>query len=136
MGYAVSTMYFDEFKHQLPDIDPDETEDWLASLDQVVATTGNALWVSPLLPIGRSTWARLLYDVEGCPCRLQRLAVNQQPPDITTGSKRKRPDIHSQRRDKLCANWESRRATSFKGAPRCDRFLFTLRDHGLIVAVH
>ena len=22
-------MYFDEFKHQLPDIDPDETDDWL-----------------------------------------------------------------------------------------------------------
>ena len=22
-------MYFDEFKHQLPDIDPAETEDWL-----------------------------------------------------------------------------------------------------------
>ena len=33
-------MYFDEFKHQLPDIDPDETEDWLASLDQVVAEEG------------------------------------------------------------------------------------------------
>ena len=35
-------MYFDEFKHQLPDIDPDETEDWLASLDQVVAEKGEA----------------------------------------------------------------------------------------------
>ena len=23
-------MYFDEFKHQLPDIDPDETEDWMS----------------------------------------------------------------------------------------------------------
>ena len=33
-------MYFDEFKHQLPDIDPDETDDWLASLDQVVAEEG------------------------------------------------------------------------------------------------
>ena len=33
-------MYFDEFKHQLPDIDPEETEDWLASLDQVVAQEG------------------------------------------------------------------------------------------------
>ena len=33
-------MYFDEFKHQLPDIDPAETEDWLASLDQVVAQEG------------------------------------------------------------------------------------------------
>ena len=30
-------MYFDEFKHQLPDIDPTETDDWIASLDQVVA---------------------------------------------------------------------------------------------------
>jgi pyruvate dehydrogenase E1 component len=35
-------MYFDEFKHQLPDIDPAETEDWLASLDQVVAEEGQA----------------------------------------------------------------------------------------------
>ena len=33
-------MYFDEFKHQLPDIDPAETDDWLASLDQVVAQEG------------------------------------------------------------------------------------------------
>src|SRR5262245_24976145 len=33
-------MYFDEFKHQLPDIDPAETDDWLASLDQVVADEG------------------------------------------------------------------------------------------------
>ena len=33
-------MYFDEFKHQLPDIDPDETDDWLASLDQVVEQSG------------------------------------------------------------------------------------------------
>ena len=29
-------MYFDEFKHQLPDIDEAETEDWMTSLDQVV----------------------------------------------------------------------------------------------------
>ena len=33
-------MYFDEFKHQLPDIDPAETDDWLTSLDQVVAAGG------------------------------------------------------------------------------------------------
>src|SRR5215204_4135334 len=33
-------MYFDEFKHQLPDIDPDETEDWMQSLDQVVEQSG------------------------------------------------------------------------------------------------
>jgi pyruvate dehydrogenase E1 component len=33
-------MYFDEFKHQLPDIDPAETEEWLASLDQVVEQAG------------------------------------------------------------------------------------------------
>ena len=31
---------FDEFKHQLPDIDPDETEEWLDSLDQVVEPGG------------------------------------------------------------------------------------------------
>ena len=33
-------MYFDEFKHQLPDIDPDETQDWMESLDQVVEQSG------------------------------------------------------------------------------------------------
>ncbi len=33
-------MYFDEFKHQLPDIDPAETDDWMASLDQVVEQAG------------------------------------------------------------------------------------------------
>ncbi len=33
-------MYFDEFKHQLPDIDPAETEDWMTSLDQVVEQAG------------------------------------------------------------------------------------------------
>ena len=38
----LTAMYFDEFKHQLPDIDPDETDDWLASLDQVVADEGEA----------------------------------------------------------------------------------------------
>ena len=33
-------MYFDEFKHQLPDIDETETQDWLDSLDQVVDQEG------------------------------------------------------------------------------------------------
>jgi pyruvate dehydrogenase E1 component len=35
-------MYFDEFKHQLPDIDPDETGEWLESFDQLVADEGEA----------------------------------------------------------------------------------------------
>jgi pyruvate dehydrogenase E1 component len=35
-------MYFDEFKHQLPDIDPEETADWLSSFDQVVAQEGES----------------------------------------------------------------------------------------------
>jgi pyruvate dehydrogenase E1 component len=35
-------MYFDEFKHQLPDIDPDETADWLESFDQLVDDEGEA----------------------------------------------------------------------------------------------
>ena len=35
-------MYFDDFKHQLPDIDEAETEEWMASLDQVVAEEGQA----------------------------------------------------------------------------------------------
>ncbi|HET7028462.1 MAG TPA: pyruvate dehydrogenase (acetyl-transferring), homodimeric type [Candidatus Limnocylindrales bacterium] len=33
-------MYFDDFKQQLPDIDPAETEEWLESLDQVVEQEG------------------------------------------------------------------------------------------------
>ncbi|HEY3523593.1 MAG TPA: pyruvate dehydrogenase (acetyl-transferring), homodimeric type [Candidatus Limnocylindrales bacterium] len=33
-------MTFDEFKHQLPDIDPAETEEWMDSLDQVVDQAG------------------------------------------------------------------------------------------------
>src|SRR5438552_4985291 len=33
-------MYFDEFKHQRPDIDPDETGEWLESFDQLVADEG------------------------------------------------------------------------------------------------
>ena len=33
-------MYFDEFKHQLPDIDEAETQEWLASLDDVVEDEG------------------------------------------------------------------------------------------------
>ncbi len=40
MGYPAACMYFDQFKHQLPDIDPDETDEWMASLDQVVADEG------------------------------------------------------------------------------------------------
>jgi pyruvate dehydrogenase E1 component len=33
-------MYFDEFKHQLPDIDPAETQEWIDSLDQVLEGEG------------------------------------------------------------------------------------------------
>ncbi len=40
MGYAPGDMYFDQFKHQLPDIDESETNDWIDSLDQVVAQEG------------------------------------------------------------------------------------------------
>ena len=35
-------MYFDEFKHQLPDIDPEETAEWLASFDQLVEQEGES----------------------------------------------------------------------------------------------
>ena len=35
-----SEMYFDEFKHQLPDIDEQETIDWIRSLDDVVEQEG------------------------------------------------------------------------------------------------
>jgi pyruvate dehydrogenase E1 component len=34
-------MYFDEFKHQLPDIDPTETQEWLDSLDQIHSQEGD-----------------------------------------------------------------------------------------------
>ena len=40
MGYAATDMYFDQFKHQLPDIDETETDEWLSSLDQVVEQEG------------------------------------------------------------------------------------------------
>jgi pyruvate dehydrogenase E1 component len=33
-------MYLDEFKHQLPDIDEQETTDWIRSLDDVVVQEG------------------------------------------------------------------------------------------------
>ena len=33
-------MYSDEFKHQLPDVDPAETEDWIASFDSLVDDEG------------------------------------------------------------------------------------------------
>jgi pyruvate dehydrogenase E1 component len=33
-------MYFDEFKQQLPDIDPAETQEWIESLDQVLDDEG------------------------------------------------------------------------------------------------
>ena len=35
-------MYIDEFKHQLPDIDPEETSEWLASFDQLVEQEGES----------------------------------------------------------------------------------------------
>ncbi|HEY8870265.1 MAG TPA: pyruvate dehydrogenase (acetyl-transferring), homodimeric type [Candidatus Limnocylindrales bacterium] len=35
-------MYFDQFKHQLPDIDTAETDEWIQSLDQVVAEEGES----------------------------------------------------------------------------------------------
>ena len=34
-------MYFDQFKHQLPDTDPAETQDWLDSLDQIHEQEGD-----------------------------------------------------------------------------------------------
>jgi len=33
-------MYSDEFKHQLPDVDPDETGDWITSFDDIVDQEG------------------------------------------------------------------------------------------------
>ncbi len=37
---GIEILHFDEFKHQLPDIDEAETREWLESLDQVVAEEG------------------------------------------------------------------------------------------------
>jgi pyruvate dehydrogenase E1 component len=34
-------MYIDEFKHQLPDIDPTETQEWLDALDQIHSQEGD-----------------------------------------------------------------------------------------------
>ena len=33
-------MYSDEFKQQLPDVDPSETQDWIESFDQVLDEEG------------------------------------------------------------------------------------------------
>jgi hypothetical protein len=33
-------MYSDEFKRQLPDVDPAETQDWIDSFDQVIDQQG------------------------------------------------------------------------------------------------
>ena len=38
---ADAHMYIDEFKHQLPDIDPAETQEWLDALDQIHAQEGD-----------------------------------------------------------------------------------------------
>ncbi len=35
-------MFIDGFVHQLPDVDPDETREWLDSLDAVVDARGRA----------------------------------------------------------------------------------------------
>ncbi len=40
MGYASRLMYIDEFKQHLPDLDQDETTEWIESLDQVVKEEG------------------------------------------------------------------------------------------------
>src|SRR3954471_13150187 len=37
-----AAMTFDEFKHQLPDIDPAETQEWLDSFDQLVGQEGES----------------------------------------------------------------------------------------------
>src|SRR5487761_505666 len=37
---GVPAMYSDDFKHQLPDVDPDETTDWIASFDDLVDQAG------------------------------------------------------------------------------------------------
>jgi len=34
-------MYFDQFKHQLPDTDPAETQEWLDALDQIHSQEGD-----------------------------------------------------------------------------------------------
>jgi pyruvate dehydrogenase E1 component len=37
----IEAMYVDEFKHQLPDIDPAETQEWLDALDQIHVQEGD-----------------------------------------------------------------------------------------------
>ena len=39
-------MYFDQFKQQLPDSDESETDDWIDSLDSMVAQDGGSGRVS------------------------------------------------------------------------------------------
>jgi pyruvate dehydrogenase E1 component len=35
-------MIFEQYKHQLPDVDPDETDDWMESLDELVDRAGKS----------------------------------------------------------------------------------------------
>ena len=64
-------MYFDEFKHQLPDIDEGETQEWLDSFDQLVEQEGESrarFIVYKLLKRARQLLVEQLCALTGGPC--------------------------------------------------------------------
>ncbi|HVB01029.1 MAG TPA: pyruvate dehydrogenase (acetyl-transferring), homodimeric type [Acidimicrobiales bacterium] len=70
-------MIFDGFSHQLPDIDPGETEEWIDSLDAVVDQRGKAraqYLLMRLLELARSRQV-------GFPATVSTPYVNTIPPD-------------------------------------------------------
>ena len=46
-GAKLDQVIFDGFSHQVPDIDPTETEEWLDSFDDVVDLEGKAAGAVP-----------------------------------------------------------------------------------------
>src|SRR5256885_16513294 len=71
---------WDEFKHQLPDIDPDETQEWIESLDALVRQSGadRARFVLYKLLKG----ARMLHVVLPPPTQtryITRISPEQEP---------------------------------------------------------
>src|SRR5437870_11563031 len=68
---------FDEFKHQLPDIDPDETQEWIESRDALLKQSGPERARFVLYKLLKR--ARMLHV--GLPPLTQTLYVNTNSPE-------------------------------------------------------
>src|SRR5947199_9240294 len=75
---AVERVIFDGFAHQLPDIDPEETEEWLDSFDAVLDTQGKGR--------GRFLLMKLLERARelqvGFPATVSTPYINTIPPEL------------------------------------------------------